>query len=199
MKKLLMIFTGLMMSGQALAHPFSQEEYSLRSALTVSEKGVVPLVVLEIPIPIALRDIGATTDDIREVKKRKIKAYNEKQWSELSDNLTFMINGETPKGEWLPINHPANGKAAEGFFVYMVSYNFKTPVSVSSGMEVILENKAYPEEKMVYSGSVGLKEPFEAEMNSFEDVLGENQNLELSDPKRWTTDANLRKLELVLK
>jgi hypothetical protein len=199
MKKLLMIFTGLMMSGQALAHPFSQEEYSLRSALTVSEKGVVPLVVLEIPIPIALRDIGATTDDIREVKKRKIKAYNEKQWSELSDNLTFMINGETPKGEWLPINHPANGKAAEGFFVYMVSYNFKTPVSVSSGMEVILENKAYPEEKMVYSGSVGLKEPFEAEKNSFEDVLGENQNLELSDPKRWTTDANLRKLELVLK
>ena len=199
MKKLLTMFLGLLFSSTVLAHPFSQEEYSLRSALTVSEKGIVPLVVLEIPIPIALRDIGATTDDIREVKKRKIKAFNEKQWSELSDNLTFTVNGETPKGEWLPINHPANGKAAEGFFVYMVSYNFKTPVSVNSGMEVHLENKAYPEEKMVYSGSVGLKEPFEAEKNSFDDIMGENQNLELSDPLRWTTDANLRNLHLVIK
>lgn len=199
MKKLLMMFLGFLFSSTVLAHPFSQEEYSLRSALTVSEKGIVPLVVLEIPIPIALRDIGATTDDIREVKKRKIKAFNEKQWSELSDNLTFTVNGETPKGEWLPINHPANGKAAEGFFVYMVSYNFKTPVSVNSGMEVHLENKAYPEEKMVYSGSVGLKEPFEAEKNSFDDIMGENQNLELSDPLRWSTDANLRNLHLVIK
>ena len=29
-------------SGMADAHPFSQEEYSLRTAVTISERGVVP-------------------------------------------------------------------------------------------------------------------------------------------------------------
>lgn len=199
MRKIIITGLGLMFGVSALAHPFSQEEYSLRTALTVSEKGVVPLVVLEVPIPIALRDIGAQTEDPRDVKKRKIKAYNEKQWSELADNLTFTINGETPKGEWLPIPHPANGKAAEGFFIYMVSYDFKKPVSVVSGMEIVVKNNAYPEEKMVYSGSVTLREPFQAEKNSFDSILGEKQELELSDPKRWSTDAGLRNLELVVK
>ena len=199
MKKIFTAAFGILLPSSIFAHPFSQEEYSLRTAVTVSEKGVVPLVVLEVPIPIALRDIGAQTEDPRDVKKRKIKSYNEKQWSELANNLNFTINGETPKGEWLPIPHPANGKAAEGFFVYMVSYDFKKPVAVSSGMEIVLKNSAYPEEKMVYSGSVTLREPFQAEKNSFDSVLGENQELDLSDPKRWSTDAGLRNLELVIK
>ena len=164
----------------------------------MSSKGVVPLVVLEVPIPIALREIGAKTDDHRDVKKRKIKAYNEKQWSELAENLDFTINGKTPKGEWMPISHPANGKAAEGFFVYMVSYNFAETVSVQSGMVVTLDNSAYPEEKMVYSGSVSTKEPFVSKENSFDSILGENQFLDLSDPKRWSTDSKMRKLHLVI-
>lgn len=198
MKRLLSIGIGLLASRLVLAHPFSQEEYSLRTAVTVSDKGVVPLVVLEVPIPMALRAIGAETEDPREVKKRKIKAYTEKQWAELANNLTFTINGETPKGKWRDIPHPANGKAAEGFFVYMVSYDFKEPVVVKSGMEIVVKNNAYPEEKMVYSGSVTLREPFQAQKNSFDAILGEKQNLELSDPNRWSTDPSLRNLELVI-
>ena len=108
------------------AHPFSQEEYSLRTAVTISERGVVPLVVLEVPIPIALKEIGATVSDPKDVKRRKINSYNKSQWDALSNNLTFTVNGEPAKGEWLAIDHPANGKATEGFFVYMVSFIFQT-------------------------------------------------------------------------
>ena len=97
--------------GTVDAHPFSQEEYSLRTAVTISERGVVPLVVLEVPIPVALKEIGAAVSDPKDVKRRKINAYNKAQWSALSENLTFVVNGEPANGEWLAIDHPANGKA----------------------------------------------------------------------------------------
>ena len=115
----------LLMLSNAMAHPFSQEEYSLRTAIKVTEKGVVPLVALEVPIPIALAEIGAESSDPKDVKRRKIKQYNEHQWGTLATNLKFTINGEEVLGEWLPIEHPANGKAVEGFFVYLVSFNPK--------------------------------------------------------------------------
>ena len=135
---------------QALAHPFSQEEYSLRTAVRVSEKGVVPLVALEIPIPIALREIGAKTDDPRAVKKRKIKRYNQQQWDNLAESLVFTIDGVPAKGKWRAIDHPANGKASEGFFVYLVSFQFKSPATLNPGSKSSSTIKATPT-KMVYS------------------------------------------------
>ena len=75
-----MTYMILLVLSSALAHPFSQEEYSLRTAIKVSEKGVVPLIALEVPIPIALAEIGAESSDPKDVKRRKIKQYNEKQW-----------------------------------------------------------------------------------------------------------------------
>ena len=191
-------FLILFHSSLAIAHPFSQEEYSLRTAITVSEKGVIPLVVLEVPIPIALREIGATTTDPREVKKRKIKAYNEKQWNTLSDNLIFTINGQAVEGKWMAINHPANGKAAEGFFVYMVSFNYLKNPNLSSGSVILIDNQAYPDAKMVYSGSVTTKPPWRLDASTTTDILGENESAELSDPKRWSTDPALRTISVTV-
>ena len=199
MNKLISLLILILWSSIASAHPFSQEEYSLRTAITVSEKGMVPLVVLEVPIPIALREIGATTDDPREVKKRKIKAYNEKQWNTLSDNLIFTVDGQPVQGEWLAINHPANGKAAEGFFVYMVSFNFKKKPVLSNGSTIVIDNQAYPDAKMVYSGSVTVKYPWSITASTTADILGQNETAELSDPKRWSTDPNLRTISVTLK
>ena len=71
------------MLSNAMAHPFSQEEYSLRTAVK-SLRSVVPLVALEVPIPIALSEIGAESSDPKDVKRRKIKQYNEHQWGTLA-------------------------------------------------------------------------------------------------------------------
>ena len=188
----------LLCSSQASAHPFSQEEYSLRTAITISEKGIVPLVVLEVPIPIALREIGATTDDPREVKKRKIKAYNEKQWNTLATNLVFLVDNQPVEGEWLAINHPANGKAAEGFFVYMVSFKFLNSPTLKQGSTVLIDNQAYLDAKMVYSGSVTTKPPWRIQTSTTADILGENEAADLSDPKRWSTDPALRTIAVTV-
>lgn len=178
------------------AHPFSQEEYSLRTAVTISEKGVVPLVVLEVPIPTALKEIGATVSDPKDVKRRKINAYNKAQWSTLSDNLTFTVNGESAKGEWLAIDHPANGKATEGFFVYMVSFRFDKALSVDSEVTVEIHNAAYPDAKMVYSGSAIAKHPWTVLNSTSKEVLGEFETAELTDPKRWSTSDELRTMKV---
>ena len=178
------------------AHPFSQEEYSLRTAVTISERGVVPLVVLEVPIPIALKEIGATVSDPKDVKRRKINAYNKAQWETLSNNLTFMVNGKPAKGEWLAIDHPANGKATEGFFVYMVSFKFSKAPDLGSEIQVVIENSAYPDSKMVYSGSATAKAPWVVDASTSKEVLGENEGADLTDPKRWSTSDSLRKMTI---
>jgi hypothetical protein len=165
------------------AHPFSQEEYSLRTAVTLSDRGVVPLVVLEVPIPIALKEIGAAVSDPKDVKRRKITAYNKAQWEALSTNLTFTVNGKPAEGEWLAIDHPANGKATEGFFVYMVSFKFSKVPELGSVINVVIENKAYPDSKMVYSGSATAKEPWVIDSSTSKTILGENEIADLIDLK----------------
>ena len=198
MKTVFILLSLFLLQSIALAHPFSQEEYSLRTAITISDKGVVPLVVLEVPIPIALQEIGATTEDPREVKKRKIKAYNEKQWKSLADNLSFTIDGEPVQGEWLAISHPANGKAAEGFFVYMVSFNYKSTPVLQNNATISIDNRTYPNTKMVYSGSVTVKEPWKLVNSTTNEILGENENADLSDPNRWSKDSGLRTVTAVI-
>ena len=85
------LLVSLALPNEIEAHPFSQEEYSLRTAVTISERGVVPLVVLEVPIPIALKEIGATVSDPKDVKRRKINAYNKGEDTSLHFQLKFII------------------------------------------------------------------------------------------------------------
>ena len=192
----LTLLTSLSFLDEVDAHPFSQEEYSLRTAVTISDRGIVPLVVLEVPIPIALKEIGATVSDPKDVKRRKINAYNKAQWDALSDNLTFTVNGQPAKGDWLAIDHPANGKATEGFFVYMVSFKFAKAQNLDSELEVVIENSAYPDSKMVYSGSATAKAPWVVDTSTSKEVLGENESADLTDPKRWSTSEALRNMTI---
>ena len=188
----------LAFSTTAQAHPFSKEEYSLRTALKVSDKGLVPLVALEVPIPIALKEIGADTTDPTEVKKRKIRAYNELQWNTLAQNLSFTVDGTPMKGDWLAIDHPANGKAAEGFFVYMVSFQFKDAPDLKNGSTIVIHNAAYPDSPMVYTASATASPPWSVTSSSSKDILGEGEQAELTDPSRWSTDAALRTLTVTV-
>ena len=196
-RTLMGLFATYLWMSNASAHPFSQEEYSLRTAVTISDKGIVPLVVLEVPIPIALKEIGAAVDDHTEVKRRKIKAYNNQQWTTLANSLTFTVDGTPVSGEWLAIDHPANGKATEGFFVYMVSFMFETTPSFDDDVTIEIANTAFLDSPMVYSGSATSKEPWVVETSTSKTILGDNETAELTDPLRWSKDAALRTMTIV--
>ena len=168
----------------------------MRTAVTISDKGIVPLVVLEVPIPIALMEIGADVSDHTAVKRRKIKAYNNLQWNTLANSLTFTVDNIPVQGEWLAIDHPANGKATEGFFVYMVSFMYEKPVELNDGVTIEIVNNAFTESKMVYSGSATSKEPWVILSSTSRTVLGDNETADLTDPLRWSKDAALRTMTI---
>lgn len=188
----------LFLLSSVLAHPFSTDEYSLRSSVQVTEKGVSMLVAMEVPIPRALKEIGAKKEESKRVKQKKIDAYTKKQWKLLGDSLSYSIDGVPQKGKWFPIDDPSNGKAAEGFFVYLISFKPKKKPKLSEGSVITLVNNAYPEEKMVYSASVYDSDSWSVKSSTANDVLGENQFAPITSEERWTRDETLRNLTFTI-
>ena len=188
----------LFLLSSVLAHPFSTDEYSLRSSVQVTEKGVSMLVAMEVPIPRALKEIGAKKEESKRVKQKKIDAYTKKQWKLLGEALSYSIDGVPQKGKWFPIDDPSNGKAAEGFFVYLISFKPKKKPKLSEGSVIALINNAYPEEKMVYSASVYDSDTWSVKSSTANDVLGENQFAPITSEERWTRDENLRNLTFTI-
>ena len=86
-----------------------------------------------------------------------------------------------------------------GFFVYLVSFNPKKAYKpLQNEAEIIIENKAYPDVPMVYTGSAHASDPYRIESSTANHVLGENSDLDLSDPKRWSKDVSLRKMKIII-
>lgn len=180
----------------AFAHPFSTDEYSLRSSVKVSEQGVSMLIAMEVPIPIALKEIGAKKEESTKEKQKKIDAYTKKQWSLLGNSLQYTIDGKEQKGTWFPIDDPSNGKAAEGFFIYLVSFQPKKQPTLKEGSVIEITNNAYLEQKMVYSASVYDSPTWSIKSSTAQDILGENQFIDITSPERWSRDASLRSLKI---
>ena len=181
-------------SKPAAAHPFAATEYSLRTAFKVSDEGLVAFVVLEVPIPVVMKGIGVEVADDLATKKRKVARYNERVWEQMAEGLSMVIDGRPVPGEWLAIEHELNGKAAEGFFVYMVSFAFDDAAAVAKRSEytVQVDNSGFTDVPMWYSGSAVALAPWGVTRNTAQEVLGEKSTRKLTDPDRWTRDAQMR-------
>ncbi|MFT5586510.1 MAG: hypothetical protein ACI9VR_004109 [Cognaticolwellia sp.] len=189
---------GLALAPQAQAHPFETNIYSLRTMVKVSESGsLTSLVVLEIPVQDVLKGIGVEDADSIQVKEKKLDAWNTATWGRMAAGLTMTIDGEPAQGTWRHIEHPANGKGGEGFFVYMVGFDLQQ-VPPASGYTVRIENRSYPEEELVYSGSATAQGDFKILKDSSREILGGEVDTPLSNPGRWTKDGKMRDLEVVV-
>ncbi len=198
------LITGLLAlaswSVPAAAHPFAQTEYSLRTAYKASDQGLVAFVVLEVPIPVVMKGIGVEAEDDLATKKRKVAKYNEGIWKKMGDGLSLTLDGAPAKGEWLAIEHELNGKAAEGFFVYMVGFAFEDPSFTGSGAYTVkVDNTGFTDVPMWYSGSAVALEPWTVTKDTAREVLGENTDRKLSDPDRWTRSEQMRHMEVSFK
>ena len=180
----------------AHAHPFAATEYSLRTAFKASDEGLVAFVVLEVPIPVVMKGIGVEQEDDLAAKKRKVEKFNQSIWSAMADGLTLTVDDVSVKGAWMPIEHELNGKAAEGFFVYMVGYAFRDPAVLTSRSRytVSVANTGWTDVPMWYSGSAVALEPWQVDANTAQDVLGEKSERKLTDPDRWTRDEKMRQM-----
>jgi len=183
-------------SPEARAHPFAATEYSTRTAFKASDEGLVAFVVLEVPIPVVMKGIGVSKEDDLATKKRKVEKYNQSIWATMADGLTLKVDGEVVKGDWMAIEHELNGKAAEGFFVYMVGYAFRDPSALveKGSYTVSVDNTGWTDVPMWYSGSAVALAPWQVDANTARDVLGDNSERKLTDPDRWTRDEKMRQM-----
>jgi hypothetical protein len=185
----------------AEAHPFAASEYSLRTAFKASDEALVAFVVLEVPIPVVMKGIGVAAEDDLSIKKRKVARYNETTWKEMAEGLTLLVDGTPVKGEWLAIEHALNGKAAEGFFVYMVGFAFAdaTVVTGKPAYTIKVDNTGFADVPMWYSGSAVALAPWSVTLNTAQDVLGADSERKLTDPGRWTRDEKMRQMVVAFK
>jgi hypothetical protein len=178
----------------AAAHPFNSNEYSYRTAVKVSDKGAVLLVVLEQPIQTVMTELDLeNVEGGKAAQRRRIDRYNEQVWEQMGQSLTVTLDGQELDGAWRAIEHEMNGKAAEGFFVYMVGYDSKALASLpQGGFELAVDNEGLPGVEMVYSGGASAVDPWTITSSTSTELLGDKAALGLSDPARWTRDAGMR-------
>lgn len=194
LKVLVMVMVGAL-AVPAWAHPFSTDDYSLRTSVKVNSKGqLATLVVLEVPIQFVQAGVGFEEGDSKRAQKKKEDAWNAKVWDQMAQGLTLTVNGAPVQGEWLPIEHELNGKAAEGFFVYMVGFRADEQLP-AAGYTAVIDNQSFPDVPMVYSGSATAVGGYVLTRNSALDLL-EEADAPLDSPGRWTRDAALRTLTL---
>ena len=93
------MFSFLTLCASLFAHPFDTNEYSLRTSVKVSEQGVSMLIAMEVPIPTAIKEIGAKKEESKKSKQKKIDSYTKKQWKLLGDSMTYTIDGKKQKGK----------------------------------------------------------------------------------------------------
>lgn len=178
------------------AHPFSKDEYSLAGAMQLTDKGVQAVVILEVPVPKVLEAIQASVAEGAS-KRKAVKDHDEGRYADLAKGLTLTVEGVEREVTWRPVDHPSNGKAAEGFFLYWVGADVPMEDAWGDEVQVVLKNDAYGAEKMVYTGSAAARDGWSVTTCSATDTLGVDvTKLEKTDPRAWTKDASLRELSV---
>ncbi|MFT7521885.1 MAG: hypothetical protein ACI9MC_004037, partial [Kiritimatiellia bacterium] len=116
----------LLVASSASAHPFAKDEYSLNTAVQVSERGLAAVVILEVPAPAVLAEIKAAIA-AGTPKRKALKDHDNQRYADLGAALELKVDGEVQQVTWRPVNNPANGKLAEGFFLYWIGAEVQVP------------------------------------------------------------------------
>lgn len=168
----------LLCSSTALAHPMGRDEYSLRAGVEANKTGVRIVIMGEIPVPAVIEGLGKEAQGKRPTPAQ-VKAYTEARQQELMAAQTVTVDGEPMALAWEPSPSALNGRAIDGFFVYVVQTQI--PVGkLDNDVTVVLDDQAWLTAPMVYDAEVRARAPW---------TLGEH-----SGPKDWTADASARQL-----
>jgi hypothetical protein len=200
---LLLLVLGV--TGVTGAHPNESSAYGMRSLVRLSEKGLHAMVILEVPIGAGLEEfrnryIIPGLVDPNNIGQEQLNAYNQFQWARLASGLRIEINDEVREGSWQPVDTPINGKASEGFFVYLLWYKLQDPkAELGSVVTVEIENQSFQGVPMYLSGYADCRGGWGIRENSAKDLLGDGALIEKANqnPASWTENEAMRKLRVV--
>ncbi|MFK7928406.1 MAG: hypothetical protein AB8H79_09455 [Myxococcota bacterium] len=162
----------------ALAHPMGRDEYSLRTGVEADENGIRVVVMGEIPVPVVITELGRASKGQRPTPAQ-VAEYTANRHKELMEGQTLTIDGTPVTTDWRVSPSALNGRAIDGFFVYVVQTT--VPLSaLDSDVSVVVKNQAWPDAPMVYDADVRARKSWTLASSSA--------------PETWTNDAAQRTL-----
>lgn len=189
----------LLAAAPAAAHPFSTDTYSLANAVQMNDAGVTAVVILEVPVPVVLAEVQRRID-AGASKRKAVKEHDQARFDDLAKGLTLSVNGTAQTVDWRPVEHPSNGKVADGFFLYWVGGKVASDDGWGPAVSVRLDNTAYADKKMVYTGIAEARTGWSVAQNNATELLGVDVGaLGKTDKRAWSDDAALRTLAVTWK
>ena len=100
----------------------------------------------------------AHLDLLAEIEKGRVEELEEEfrrgQFEQMAQGLTVEIDGKPAGGRFRAADTPINGRATEGFFVYVLEYAFERPPRLPRRLEIAVTNRLYQGVDMVFANHV---------------------------------------------
>lgn len=148
-------------SGPVAAHSFWPTFYSAKTTVTADGERLGVTVVVEVPVVSLLgkfRKYFSHLDLEQEIREGRFEALEDEfrahQLSRLAAALELRLDGEAPAGTWQPVDTPVNGRANEGFFVYLLEFRPQAPPELGATAEVEVSNRVYEGRNIVFANYV---------------------------------------------
>lgn len=148
-------------SGPVPAHVAWPTFHSAKTSIAADAERLRVAVVVEIPLPdlvLAFNQHFAHLDLLAEIEKGRVEELEEEfrrgQFEEMARALAVEIDGKPANGRFRAADTPINGRATEGFFVYVLEYAFEQPPRPAGRLELTVKNQLYPGVDMVFANHV---------------------------------------------
>jgi hypothetical protein len=197
----------------AVAHPFGQQYYALRSEIRLVPDGPRVVVGGEVPIMVVLAEFRHFFRGVDRPGPAEDQAYLERKLDQLRDGLTLAVDGRAVGGSWVALDDPRNGKSAEGSFTYFVEFEPEQPWDLGGDeLELVLTTGAYEGKPLWFSAYAGTSEDVSSSVsqegstgwavneNSARVLLGSaaDDPQGFAEPSGWSQDAAMRSLRVVI-
>lgn len=170
------LWLSILLSSSALAHPMGRSDYSLRTGVEADKDGVRLVVMGEIPVPVVIEALGRQANGQRPTPDQ-ITAYTTARQQELMASQTVTVDGQALPVDWVSSPSALNGRAIDGFFVYVVQARIPL-AKLDEDATIVIADAAWPEAPMVYDADVRARSPWSL--------------IESSAPTDWTADPSAR-------
>jgi hypothetical protein len=144
-----------------VGHSFWPTFYSSKTAVSVAGDELQVAEVIEIPTASLLpkfRKRYRHLDLKEEIEAGRFDALEEQFKQELfatmGEGLSLEVDGRAVAGSWEPADTPMNGRASEGFFVYLLEFEPAEPWQLGERVRVRVTNDLYRDRNIVLANYV---------------------------------------------
>lgn len=138
----------LLLPALAVAHPLGRDEYSLRAGIEADGDGLRVVVMGEIPMAEVITGLGRLAEGKPPTRAHQ-QAWTRARLDELAASQTLTVDGQALSPTWTPSASAFNGRALDGFFVYVIETRVPAE-KLDRDVTVVLQDQAWPDKPMVY-------------------------------------------------